>query len=68
MAILRGVSSRHLPCGCLVGVYETYEGEIVAIIDAPGRACVDPAHREGNSVPNEATQAPHRASALPSRD
>ncbi|MCM3878822.1 MAG: hypothetical protein ND807_01825 [Vicinamibacterales bacterium] len=39
------MDSRALPCGCLVGVYETYESETVAIIDVKGSACVNPDHR-----------------------
>ena len=52
MRILKGLSSRLLPCGCVAGVYETYEGEIVTIIDAPGTSCVDTAHADGNVIPN----------------
>ena len=31
--ILRGLTSRHLSCGCVLGVYETYDGRVVIIID-----------------------------------
>jgi hypothetical protein len=51
MRILRGLSSRLLPCGCLVGVYETYEGEIVGILDARNPSCADATHARGNLVP-----------------
>ena len=51
MGILRGLSSRLLPCGCLAGVYETYSGEIVTIIDAKAPGCSDTAHQEGKPVP-----------------
>ena len=51
MRIRRGLSSRHLPCGCVVGIYETYSDETVAIIDVRGNACGDPAHTSGNAVP-----------------
>ena len=51
MRILRGVSSRLLVCGCLAGVYETYSGEIVTIIDARAGSCSDPAHARGNIIP-----------------
>lgn len=53
MRILRGLASRFLPCGCLVGVYETYEGEIVSIVDAHAPSCADSAHASGNLVPME---------------
>ena len=53
MRILRGVSSRLLPCGCLTGVYETYDGEIVTLVDARGVSCADAAHVRGNVVPED---------------
>jgi hypothetical protein len=34
-----------LPCGCLIGVYETYDRDVIATIDARGAACRLPAHR-----------------------
>lgn len=54
MRILRGLSSRFLACGCLIGVYETYEGEIVGILDARNPSCSDPSHVVGNVLPIEA--------------
>jgi hypothetical protein len=51
MRIRRGLSSRHLPCGCVVGIYETYDDETVAIVDVHGNACHDPEHAAGNAVP-----------------
>ena len=50
--ILRGVSSRLLPCGCLAGIYETYDGEIVSILDAQGTSCRETAHARGKIVPD----------------
>jgi hypothetical protein len=44
MRLLRGVSGRVLDCGCLVGVYETYAGHVIATIDARGPACDRPSH------------------------
>ena len=44
MRFLRGVSGRVLACGCLVGVYETYRGDIVATIDARGPGCTRAGH------------------------
>jgi len=43
--ILRGLGSRLLPCGCVVGIYETYGGTTVAMIDAVDSACLEAAHR-----------------------
>jgi hypothetical protein len=51
MRIRRGLSSRHLPCGCLVGIYETYDEETVAIVDVRGAECRDGTHVDGNTVP-----------------
>lgn len=50
MRILRGLSSRFLACGCLAGVYETYDGRIVTMIDVPGSGC-GAAHTAGKIVP-----------------
>jgi hypothetical protein len=50
LRILRGLDSRALPCGCLVGVYETYASETIAIIDAKGSACPDRSHRVDSAI------------------
>jgi hypothetical protein len=50
MRILKGLTGRYLPCGCLAGVYETYDGDIVGILDAWGPRCGDRAHEPGNTV------------------
>jgi hypothetical protein len=68
MRILRGLSSRHLSCGCLAGVYETYDGEIVAIVDARGAHCTDTAHIEGNIVPREVAGTRHESTSASSRE
>jgi hypothetical protein len=47
MRILRLLSNRPLPCGCLAGIYETYDGPIVWIIDSRDGSCRDPRHRPG---------------------
>lgn len=51
MRILRGLGSRLLACGCVAGIYETYDGHVVTIIDARGSACAEPAHENGKPVP-----------------
>jgi hypothetical protein len=43
--LLRGLAGHVLPCGCLVGVYETYNKDVVATIDACGPRCETPGHR-----------------------
>jgi len=45
--ILRGLTSRHLSCGCVLGVYETYDGRVVSIIDVRGARCEDARHEPG---------------------
>ena len=37
-----------LPCGCLVGIYETYGGEVISLIDACAASC--PGHRLHDNV------------------
>ena len=51
MRILRGLSSRLLPCGCVAGVYETYDGPVVTLLDERNAACADPKHVEGDDLP-----------------
>jgi hypothetical protein len=49
--ILRGLSSRVLPCGCLLGIYETYEGAVIGLVDLKGANCEDRSHDGGNVIP-----------------
>ena len=51
MRILRGVGSRILPCGCLVGLYETYDRRTIAVIDGRAAACTDRTHRVNLTLP-----------------
>jgi hypothetical protein len=48
---MRGLAGEVLTCGCLAGVYETYEGRVVATIDARGASCCDPTHTRHAVVP-----------------
>ena len=50
MRILRLLSNRPLPCGCLAGIYETYDGPITWIVDARADECHDPKHRPGATL------------------
>jgi hypothetical protein len=50
MRTLRLLSTRPLPCGCLAGIYETYAGPIVWIVDARGSNCTDSTHRPGSQL------------------
>jgi len=45
--ILRGLGSRRLECGCLAGIYETYDGRTVSIIDVHGEHCPESSHLPG---------------------
>ena len=66
MRILRGLSSKWLACECLVGVYETYDGHVVTIVDAKGTGCEDASHRTGQIVPREVVRPePGRAETSP---
>lgn len=50
MRLLRGLGSQLLPCGCLAGIYETYAGTTVGIIDARGDFCTMATHRPGEQI------------------
>ena len=51
MRILRGLTSRLLPCGCIAGVYETYDGKVVTLLDDREGTCTNVGHESGNPVP-----------------
>lgn len=53
MRILRGLNSHELECGCLLGVYESYDGLVVRLVDAVSDRCTNPGHRPGNIVATE---------------
>ena len=40
------VGGRVLSCGCLTGIYNTWAGDVVAIVDARGDGCMDDRNRE----------------------
>jgi len=50
MRLLRGLGSQLLPCGCLAGIYETYAGSVVTIVDARGPECQEDMHRVGEAM------------------
>jgi hypothetical protein len=54
MRILRGLTSRVLSCGCMAGIYETYDGRIVTLLDERDAACQDRTHLEGERLPEPA--------------
>ena len=51
MRVLRGLAGRVLGCGCLLGIYEMYGGEVVATVDAKGPTCTDPGHVRNSRLP-----------------
>jgi hypothetical protein len=57
MRILRGLTSRLLACGCVAGVYETYSGKIVTLLDERQSTCKDANHVEGQEIPELAGPA-----------
>jgi hypothetical protein len=63
MRILRGTGSRILSCGCLIGLYETYEGRSIAMVDAPDPRCGNPAHKAHELV--DLSQAPQQRTPPP---
>jgi len=65
MRILRLLSGRPLACGCLAGIYETYAGPTVWIVDARGADCTDAAHRPGAQLApaGRADEVPHGRTA-----
>lgn len=52
MRILRGLTSRLLPCGCVAGVYETYAGLVITLLDERQSTCSNPNHVEGDEIPD----------------
>jgi hypothetical protein len=36
----------------VVGVYETYDGLVVTLLDEPQATCPDPNHTKGNQIPD----------------
>jgi hypothetical protein len=52
MRILRGLTSRLLPCGCIAGIYETYDGQVVTLLDDRQSTCQYPGHQDGNEIPD----------------
>jgi hypothetical protein len=69
MRLLRGLGGKTLKCGCLVGVYETYDNKIVTVIDVRGEQCPDPKHRRhARFVEDDSTVSVGASSRKPSRD
>ena len=67
MRILKGLSSRLLPCGCVAGVYETYDGEVVTLLDERSRECTDKSHEDGSRIPDTAVSPASHSSTHTNR-
>jgi hypothetical protein len=51
MKILRVVGSKALDCGCFVGLYELYSGQVITVIDCQGERCDTSWHVVDTKVP-----------------
>lgn len=60
MRILRGLRSRLLQCGCVAGIYETYDGEIITLLDERHETCRDATHENGKQIPDLAAAPTHQ--------
>jgi hypothetical protein len=71
-SLRRMLRGRMLACGCSVGVYETYSGEVVQVIDACSPRCSSASHsvdtvvsaeeaidEEPDPVPMDTYHVPH---------
>ena len=51
------LGGRVLPCGCLVGSYETWDSGVVDVLDAHDDRCIDRAHVTNSVVRFTSTRA-----------
>jgi hypothetical protein len=65
MRILRVVGSGLLPCGCFVGLYETYSGPTVQIIEERGVSCRERDHEPGAQIAPASTSRPATPDSSP---
>ena len=61
MRLLRLLTGQLLPCGCLVGIYETYDARVIASIDARGHACAEHHLHQTLSSPRASQDHPRDA-------
>jgi len=62
--ILRGLSSTQLACGCSIGIYETYAGAVIGVVDARHPRCAQRDHREGRLLTRADCGDPFSAGAV----
>jgi hypothetical protein len=55
--ILRVLRGTRLPCGCVAGIYETYSGATVAVVDEVDAGCRLAEHRNGGMIDIEASDS-----------
>jgi len=58
--ILRVLRGARLPCGCVAGIYETYAGGTVVVIDEAHADCRLAPHRNGCMMDLETGESPGR--------
>jgi hypothetical protein len=57
--ILRGLTGKRLDCGCVLGVYETYDGRVITVLDERGRAC-EAGHEDLVPPPDQTPDNTHK--------
>lgn len=62
------MGGRVLACGCLVGKYETWNGQIVEILDGCCERCRSPHHNVNRVLGVTLADDPMRCFPLPSRE
>ena len=60
-----GLGARHLPCGCHIGLYETFSRHVVGVLDVRHPSCQDPRHVEDQIVIRELRQTTDPARIVP---
>lgn len=53
MRFLRILAGRQLPCGCLVGTYQLYDGRVVSVLDVRSPTCPNATHFDDRILPPE---------------
>jgi hypothetical protein len=51
MRLLRVIGSEELDCGCFLGIYELYSGQVVEVVDSRGEGCSTAWHSVGTVIP-----------------
>ncbi len=51
------IASAQMPCGCLIGSYETWRGDVIDVIDSTGHNCGAADHRKNTLIRHAAYSA-----------